>query len=130
MSHLLRADGPAVDYLPLFEGAAKAGVRLGWLELETPPLLDPALEAQVRAGAFRAVRVGGGHCVTAKAIKGEPVLRDLVREHFKGCLAVLVRSGGGLPLLKATGTGWELEDLTGRRRELSSDALLAYLRRP
>lgn len=90
--HLLRVEQGAAEYAPLFAAARSIGLRIGWLELgePAPGPVPPSLEAAAGEGALRAVAVGGGRTVAVKPRKGAPVLRDLLREHFRGCSLVLV----------------------------------------
>jgi hypothetical protein len=111
--HLLAVDGPAVTYEPLVAAARELGLRIGWLDLppvraEPPPVAGPA-------GAFRRVAVTDGLVVSAKPLAGPPVLRDLVREHFLGCVAVLVAGAPSapsdpLPRLRRDADLWHLDD--------------------
>lgn len=134
--HLLRVDAPPEAFATLFAAAKAEGLRLGWLDLGAAPAVPAALETAAAAGALRAVAVGEGRVVAAKALAGLPVLHDLLREHFLGCAAVLVRGEGGVrdpegalaaaPQLEGVGEGWRL----GGEAEPGSAPLLARLRRP
>jgi hypothetical protein len=104
--HLLRVAAEPAAFAPLLAALAAAGLRAGWLELGPPGALGalgalPAsLEAAATLGVARAVAAGGGRSVAVKALRGAPVLRDLLREHFAGCAVVLVAvavgaDGGG-----------------------------------
>jgi hypothetical protein len=101
--HLLRVAAEPAAFAPLLAALAAAGLRAGWLELGPPGALGasgalPAsLEAAATLGMARAVAAGGGRSVAVKALRGAPVLRDLLREHFAGCAVVLVAvaAGGG-----------------------------------
>lgn len=133
--HLLRVEDDAEAFADLFAAVRQAGGRVGWLELTPPSPLPPGLEAAAAGGVLRAVAVGGGRSVAVKPIRGEPVLRDLLREHFRGCALVLVRHepGGGapaLPRLEPDGPAWRLRagDDTGRR--MTSVEVVAALRKP
>ena len=127
-------------FLPLYVGAQAAGIRLGWLDLRPPPDLPPELEAAVESGALRGVSVGGGRSLALKGVRGQPVLDDLVREHFKGCWLVLIRVDAAgadvrgdlaaLCRLEAKPPGWLLVDAVGERRSLSTEELLGALRKP
>lgn len=117
-------------FAPLFEAARRRGERVGWLELAPPPPLAGALADAAAAGVLRAVAVGGGRAVTLKPVRGEPVLRDLLREHFLGCAIVLVRGRGGHPRLAPAGALFRFEAGPGRARELDADAAVAELLRP
>ena len=123
--HLLRVDRPADAYASLIEAVHAAGERVGWLELSPPSIVPPELEAAAERGVLRAVAVGGGRSVAAKPLKGPPVLRDLLREHFRGCLLVLVRGelpegAEPIPHLEPAGDGWRIMIEEGAApRELS-----------
>ena len=90
LPRLVRVDRPPAAFASLFAAAAAAGVRIGWLELGAaePPA---GLEEVTALGAARAVAAGGTRTVMVKPRRGPAVLGDLVREHFAGCSAVLVR---------------------------------------
>ncbi len=91
--HLLRVEQGAEEYAPLFAAALSLDLRIGWLELGESAFgpVPPSLEAAAGEGVLRAVAVGGGRTVAVKPMKGAPVLRDLLREHFRGCALVLVQ---------------------------------------
>lgn len=103
--HLLRVQQNPESFAPLVERASEAGLRVGWLELEgaEPPA---RLEAAAATGVLRAVAVGGQRTVAVKPRRGDPVVRDLLREHFLGCALVLVRGEVGASWLEAEGGGW------------------------
>lgn len=139
--HLLRHDGPPAALAPLFEAARREGLRVGWLDLGAAPetLLPPELGTAVDEGAFRAAAVAPGRVVAAKALTGPPVLRDLLREHFLGCVLVVVRAAEGaaaapelaeVPALEAEAEGFRVTPLDGAAQVCSADALAARLRRP
>ena len=132
--HLLRVDGGAEEFAPLAVDLAAAGMRLGWLELAAaaPGPLPGTLVAAAGLGVLRAVAVGPGLAVAVKPLRGAPVLRDLLREHFRGCVLVLVTGAAAveLPRLTPRGGGWLVEPAGGRPRELGTDELVAALRRP
>lgn len=92
--HLWAAEGPPDDYEALMTAAAAAGLRVGWLEIAQQTEPPKSLAGVAGSGALRAVVVAPGWTVSAKKRKGEPVLADLVREHFLGCRLVLI---AGLP---------------------------------
>ena len=136
--HLLRVDDPPERFAALFAAARAEGLRVGWLDLtaaSSEPRPQP-LEAACVLGALRAVATGGDRTVAVKPIKGTPVLRDLLREHFRGCALVLIR-GASLPLeppeiavLRAAGEGWAVTAAGEAARAFTSAALAAALRRP
>ncbi|MBV8199901.1 MAG: hypothetical protein JOZ15_04685 [Acidobacteria bacterium] len=138
--HLLRvAEGPE-RFAPLLAAIAAAGLRAGWLELGPAEPAAASLETAAALGARRAVAAGGGRSVALKPMRGEPVLRDLVREHFAGCALVLVRAPGGppaavplaaAPALSPAGDGWRIEPAgDAAAQQFDTPGLLAALRRP
>ena len=135
--HLLRvAEDPEV-FAPLLAAAAAAGCRIGWLEWAEPEPQPPTLVRAARSGALRAVAVGETGSVAVKSRRGQPVLADLLREHFLGCRLVLLRGAppdpvaGPLPrLVPASGGSWRVEGEETGVRDLSTDELVARLRRP
>jgi hypothetical protein len=134
--HLLRVDGGAEEFAPLAVDLAAAGMRLGWLELAAaaPGPLPGTLVAAAGLGVLRAVAVGPGLAVAVKPLRGAPVLRDLLREHFRGCRLVLVAGAGApgeLPRLGPAGDGggWRVGTPPGEL-VLAGGALAERLRRP
>jgi hypothetical protein len=131
--HLLRVDRGPEAFAPLIAAARELGLRVGWLELAAPAPLPADLETAAAAGALRAVAVGGGRSAALKPLRGEPVLRDLLREHFRGCALVLVRGEVAAPSLRPEGENWRIEphapDIAAARTLPVSD-LAAALRRP
>jgi len=128
--HLLRVEAEPAELAPLVEALAAAGERAGWLELEEPPAVPPRLEAAGDAGVLRAVAVADGRSVAHKRLRGEPVLKDLVREHFRGCRVVFVRGEVEAPRLEPRGESWALTEPGGKTRILTADELLARWRKP
>jgi hypothetical protein len=137
--HLLRVDAGPETFAPLVAAARAAGLRLGWLETGAPAPLPASLAAAAAAGVLRAVAVGEGMSAAVKPLAGPPVLHDLLREHFRGCAAVLVRGGlapadtAGLAPVGGGETGaasrWRVTVSSGERT-LSTDELIARLRKP
>lgn len=134
--HLLRVDAPAEHFAPLAAALAAEGMRLGWLELAAAPPepLSIELAAALDLGVLRAVAVGPGRSLAAKPLRGAPVLRDLLREHFRGCRLVLVAGRGAPPELPALepadGGGYRVEPPGEAARTLAPAALATRLRRP
>lgn len=134
--HLLRVAAPAEAFAPLAAALAAEGLRLGWLELAAAPPepLSIELAAALDLGVLRAVAVGPRRSLAAKPLRGAPVLRDLLREHFRGCQLVLVAGPGApaeLPALDpADGGGYRVEPADEAVRTLAPPALAARLRRP
>lgn len=135
-----------VEFAGLFAALRQEGRRGGFLRLGTaevaatdvataPAPLPAELDAAAAAGVLRAVAVGGGRSVAVKPLAGPPVLVDLVREHFRGCAAVLVAVGeeAAAPVLRdclsPAGDGWLVAAADSSHR-LSTAELLARLRRP
>jgi hypothetical protein len=116
--HLLRVAQEPACFAPLLAALGAAGLRSGWLELRRPAELPASLEAAAALGAARAVAAGDGRSLAVKALRGAPVLRDLLREHFAGCALVLVAVDSGsatpagpvadAPELRAEGEGWRV----------------------
>lgn len=129
--HLLRVEDAPDRYAPLIEAARALGLRTGWLDLNAPsaPVHEP-LETAAGLGVLRAVSVGEGRTVAVKPLRGAPVLKDLLREHFQGCTLVLIRGPIDAPSLRIEGEAW-LVTLPGAasRRYTTSDLALA-LRKP
>ncbi len=102
--YLLRVERPVVEFESLIAAARHEGERVGWLELprEASGPVPESLSAAANAGVLRAVAAGGGRSVAVKPLRGEPVLRDLLREHFRGCRLVLVTGEIDAPLLEPT----------------------------
>ena len=141
--HLLRVDEDPERFAALLAALAAAGLRAGWLELEPPPPPPPrpapaSLETAVTLGALRAVAAGGGRSLALKRLRGGPVLRDLLREHFLGCALVLVRAAPAaaaplapVPALAPAGDGWRVAPPgDAAAQQYDTPGLLAALRRP
>lgn len=127
--HLLRVDEAPERFAPLFDAARAEKLRIGWLDW-TPVDAPSALGAAAGLGAMRAVSVGEGRTVTVKPLRGEPVLKDLLREHFLGCALVLVRGEVDAPALRADGEGWRVEVPGEAARPFPTEKLVAALRKP
>ncbi|HBL27710.1 MAG TPA: hypothetical protein DD490_12805 [Acidobacteria bacterium] len=122
------AESPA-HFTSLIEAARALGLRLGWLDLAPPPTIPGDLETAAALGTLRAVAAGGGRAVAVKPLKGDPVLKDLLREHFRGCALVLLRGESSAPRLTADGDGWtvHVEDAVHR---FTTTTLAEALRTP
>lgn len=140
--HLLRVTAAPEDIAPLAAAMAAEGLRLGWLDLAAAPPepLAGELAAALDLGVLRAVAVGPGRALAAKPLRGAPVLRDLLREHFLGCRLVLVAGPGApadLPALEpereAPGgevVAYRVVPAAEAARRFPPEALAARLRRP
>lgn len=128
---LLAVDEPAEAYAKLFAAAKSAGLRVGWLALDASFEPPPPLQAPPLLEAFRAVAVGEGRSLALKPMKGKPVLRDLLREHFLGADVVLVAGLALFPRLTARGEGpWSLAESATASRLYTTEELLGRLRKP
>jgi hypothetical protein len=81
-------------------------------------------------GVLRAVEVGEGRSVVVKPLRGAPVLKDLLREHFRGCVLVLVRGEVEAPRLRVEGEGWVVAPPGAASRRNSAEELAEALRTP
>lgn len=126
--HLLRVTEDPDTFRELIAALRQAGGRSGWLELAdaSPP---PSLGRAADLGVLRAVAAGEERTVATKNRRGPAVLADLVHEHFRGCAVVLIRGAARVPLLEPAADGWRIVAEDGTR-ELSTQALVAALRRP
>lgn len=128
--HLLRVEGFPVNFAPLIEAARALGLRIGWLELEGKGHpLPPALELAAGLGVLRAVEVGDGRTIAVKPMRGAPVLKDLLREHFRGCALVLVRGEIDAPTLEAEGEDWRIALPGLSPRQVTTAQLAGFLRK-
>jgi hypothetical protein len=142
VTHALRVVEGSEAFRALLAAVEHAGERAGWLELPTgvgpgerkvSPVLGEAaarVDAVLDAGAWKVVEVEERWSVAVKRRRGPAVLRDLLREHFRGCRLVLVRGEIALPALRPRAEGWELESLEGETRLLSTADLIRTLRAP
>jgi hypothetical protein len=129
--HLLRVDDFPEKFSPLVEAAWALGLRIGWLELGgTAHPVPPVLEAAGGLGVLRAVEVGEGRTVAVKPLRGAPVLKDLLREHFRGCALVLVRGEVEAPWLRVEGEGWVVAPPGAASRSYTPEKLAETLRKP
>jgi hypothetical protein len=129
--HLLRVEDFPTTFAPLIEAARALGLRIGWLELggKAHPV-PPVLEVAAGLGVLRAVEVGDGRSVAVKPMHGAPVLRDLLREHFRGCALILVRGEVNAPSLRGEDGGWIVTPPGSASRRFSAEDLAAALRKP
>jgi hypothetical protein len=88
------------------------------------------LAAALAAGADRAVAVGPRATVSARARRGPAALRELLRQQFLGCAAVLVRGEVEAPRLLRTEEAWRVEVAHAAPRRFDTAALVAALRQP
>lgn len=127
---LVAVNQPADAFTALFAAAAARDARVGWLDLaaavEPPAVLGPA----AAAGAAKAVAVSPGGAIAWKRRRGAPLLRDLLREHFLGYLAVLVRGGEGWPRLSLEGDVYKLAITNGSARQGTAEEILDVMRVP
>ena len=127
--HLLRVEGEASRFEPLIAAIRADEGRVGWLDLRLSDPVPASLAAPASLDVLRAVGVGERLAIAVKPIRGQPVLRDLLREHFRGCRVVLVAGEVEAPLLAADGEGWTVTR-TGGSRSYSTERLVRALRKP
>lgn len=128
---LLCVEDEPERFAPLIEAARTLGLRIGWLELgATSSPLPESLQTAAGLGVLRAVAVGEDRTVTVKPLRGKPVLRDLLREHFQGCALVLVRGEIEAPSLRIEGDGWIVAPPGAASRRYALEQLAAALRKP
>ena len=127
--HLLRVEGGASRYETLIAAIRADEGRVGWLDLGLADAVPPSLVAPASLDVLRAVGVGEQVAIAVKPMRGEPVVRDLLREHFRGCRLVLVVGEVEAPLLAADGDGWNVSTAEGARA-YSTDQLVRALRKP
>ncbi len=129
--HLLRVDDAPDRFAPLIAAARALGLRVGWLDLggATTPIPAP-LEAAAALGVLRAVAVGEARSVAVKPMRGAPVLKDLLREHFRGCVLVLVHGELEAPSLRIEDDGWIVAPPGAASRRYATEELAMALRKP
>jgi hypothetical protein len=128
--HLLRVEEGPERFASLVEAARAEGLRVGWLDLAPPAPAAGDLETAAAAGMLRAVAAGGDRSVVVKPLRGAPVLRDLLREHFRGAALVLVRGEAEAPLLRRVGEEWEVTVPGQAAVRLETGKLVPALRKP
>jgi hypothetical protein len=129
--HLLRVEGDPLQFASLIEAARSLGLRIGWLDLDGAPTPIPeTLEIAAGLGVLRAVAVGEGRSVAVKPLRGAPVLKDLLREHFQGCALVLIQGSVEAPTLSSEGEAWIVAPPGAASRRYTAEALAATLRKP
>jgi hypothetical protein len=131
VTHALRVSEGSAAFRSLFAAIMEQGERAGWLELDAPTPAAPAAPDETAGDQpWKVVTVEERRSVAIKSRRGPPVLRDLLREHFRGCRVVLVRGGSTLPLLRPRGDHWELQGPSGAVRRLTTVELVSALRAP
>ncbi len=134
--HLLRVTRPVVEFESLIVAMRQGGDRVGWLELPSVvgPYLPPepvpdSLAAAAGYGAAKAVAVSGLRSVAVKPMFGQPVMLDILREHFRGCSLVLVMGEADAPCLEPQGDGWLLTTSDGPK-PWTTERLISVLAKP
>jgi hypothetical protein len=129
--HLLRVEGDPSQFASLIEAARSLGLRIGWLELDgSSSPIPETLGLAAGLGVLRAVSVGEGRAVAVKPLRGAPVLKDLLREHFQGCALVLIRGDVEAPALRIEGDAWIVTPPAAASRRYTAEDLAATLRKP
>jgi hypothetical protein len=129
MPHLLRVDHSASQFASLIVATQEAGMRVGWLDLENLNPAPESLEAAAELGVLRAVSVAVGRTVAVKSLRGTPVVKDLLREHFRGCQLVLVLGAIEAPHLTSDGEAWSVHAADAMAFNWTTDELVARLRK-
>ena len=130
MPHFLRVDEGLEAYSELISAASKEGLRVGWLEWGDDFEVGGSLAGAASMDLLRAVAVGPRSTVVVKPRRGQAVLRDLVREHFRGAVLVLVRGAVEATELRSEGELWRLVPSTGDEVLWQTKELVGALRRP
>jgi hypothetical protein len=128
--HLLRVTLPPDRFATLIEAARALKLRIGWLDWPSEGLSSSSLEVAADLGVLRAVAVREGRTVSVKPLRGRPVLKDLLREHFLGCALVLVRGEVDAPALEPEDDGWRLALPENASRRLTTAEISEALRKP
>lgn len=128
--HLLRVTLPPDRFGSLIEAARALKLRIGWLDWPAESPAPTVLGGAADLGVFRAVSVQEGRTISVKPLRGRPVLKDLLREHFQGCVLVLVRGDVDAPALEPDGDGWRIELPGNASRRLTTGELSESLRKP
>lgn len=132
--HLLCVEEGPEPFALLVAAARAEGLRIGWLELSEALPLPETLQTAADQGVLRAVSVGGGRTVAVKPLRGAPVMKDILREHFLGCALVLVRGEVVAPRLRADGEAWRMAAAGGpeqaAEQALTTEQLLGKIRSP
>ena len=128
--HLLRVEDAPDRFAPLIDAARALGLRIGWLDLGTAAPIPESLETAAGLGVLRAVSVGEGRTVAVKPLRGAPVLKDLLREHFQGCALVLVRGEINAPALRIEDDAWLVTPPGAASRRYATSDLALALRKP
>lgn len=89
--HVLRARSARQEWVTLQTGVHALGERIGWLDWRPEEAPRLPLRDWDR-GWSRRVVLEAGRAKAIKPMAGPPVLRDVLREYFGGCVAVLVSS--------------------------------------
>lgn len=138
-----------VEFAPLIAAVRHDGGRVGWLDWTPHRILDSSrLDRAAESGLLRSVAVDARGSVAVKPRSGPPTLRDVVREHFRGCALVLVAAPtaddledasrrpeassplSSSPLLEPSDDGrWRLS-LDDRQRAFDTSSVVSRLRRP
>jgi hypothetical protein len=130
MPHLLRVEEGLEAYSALISVASEENLRVGWLELGDDLQVGGSLAGATSIGLLRAVAAGPRSTVVVKPRHGEAVLRDLLREHFRGAALVLIHGQVEAIELRSEGELWRLVPPFGDEVVWSSLELVAALRRP
>ncbi len=133
--HLLRISTGVVKFGKLVAAVRHEGLRVG--RLRWNPDVEAALAGLPNGlaeaaddGVMRAVSVASDRVVAVKPLRGPAVLRDVLREHFRGCALVLVEGEVEAPSLSHGDAGWRVMQGSTVLWTGTAEQLAARLRRP
>lgn len=124
--HCLRYGGESEVLGDLIAAADSRGLRVGYLDLDS---MEPAklYEACEPLGA-KTVWVGESANLIFKRRRGPGVIKDLLREYFRGFDLVLVKGEVEFPILSAVDGEWRLT-FSEKQKRLTTSRLLDRLAR-
>lgn len=133
--HLLRISTGVVEFGKLVAAVRHEGLRVGRLRWhpaasEAPSPLPDDLAEAADHGVLRAVAVTEKRVVSVKPLRGPAVLRDVLREHFRGCALVLVEGDIEAPSLSPEDDGWRIAEGDEVLWRGAAEQLATRLRRP
>jgi len=139
--HLFHVLQEPATFAPLIAASEAAGFRIGWLDLDRSAEVPIGVEQALSHGVPRAVIVTDAGSVAVKRRGGDWVMDDLLREHFLGFRAVLLRGfrdGAqaipGCRLLEPVAQDlWRLEPVAESdtdRKEIDAAGFVRQLRKP
>lgn len=133
--HLLRISTGVVEFGKLVAAVRHEGLRVGWLRWQPVAEVDlsrlpEGLAEAADHGVMRAVSVASDRVAVVKPLRGRAVLRDVLREHFRGCALVLVEGEVDAPGVSCDDQSWQVRRGDGVLWRGTAEQLAARLRRP